>query len=420
MKEGYIDFAANPRLISKEHLEEWSVKAKPTKDDIVLSRRCNPGATAYVPGGVEFALGQNLVLLRSSGEDVFPPFLRWLVQGPEWWAEIDKYLNVGSVFDSLRCADIPNFEFLFPPLPEQKAIAHILGSLDDKIELNRRMNATLEGLAQALFQSWFVDFDPVVDNALAADNPIPDELTDRAALRRQALDNGTANREAAQHFPASFQLTEELGWIPEGWEVQEIRNRAETIQYGLTQSASDEECGPKFLRITDIRGGEIKWDQVPYCEVSQEEFEKYRINEGDIFVARTGASTGENVYVTNPLDSVFASYLVRLTFEDKAIGRLVGMFMRSGKYFEFIEGILSGSAQPNASAQALASAQMAFPQQEAANIFYDKITVYDKRRAMNESEIRTLTKLRDTLLPQLISGELRIPDAAKLAEAALA
>ena len=73
-----------------------------------------------------------------------------------------------------------------PPLPEQRAIAHILGTLDDKIELNRRMNETLEGMARAVFKSWFVDFDPVIDNALAAGNPIPDRFRDRAAQRREA------------------------------------------------------------------------------------------------------------------------------------------------------------------------------------------------------------------------------------------
>ena len=85
------------------------------------------------------------------------------------------------------------------------------------------MNVTLEGMAQALFKSWFVDFDPVIDNALAAGNPIPAELADRAEVRRAALADGTANRKAAKPFPAAFQQTEELGWIPEGWEANEIR-----------------------------------------------------------------------------------------------------------------------------------------------------------------------------------------------------
>src|SRR5206468_7739639 len=122
-----------------------------------LSRRCNPGETAVVPAGLECALGQNLVLLRADAAKMFPPFLRWLVRGVEWWEQIGKFLNVGAVFDSLKCADIPNFRLRIPPLSEQRAIASVLGALDDKIELNRRMNETLEALAQSLFKSWFLD-----------------------------------------------------------------------------------------------------------------------------------------------------------------------------------------------------------------------------------------------------------------------
>jgi restriction endonuclease S subunit len=160
LQGGRIDLAG-VRLITPEHFLEWTRKAKPTVYDVVLSRRCNPGETAYVSSELEFALGQNLVLLRSDGTKIYPPFLRWLVRSPEWWEQIDKFINVGAVFDSLKCADIPNFELHIPPLPEQHAIAGILGSLDDKIELNRRMNWTLESMARAVFRQWFVENEDV-------------------------------------------------------------------------------------------------------------------------------------------------------------------------------------------------------------------------------------------------------------------
>ncbi len=159
LKEGRI-VLNDVRRISAEHFTEWTRKAKPQHHDVILSRRCNPGETAYVPAGLECALGQNLVLLRANGKKLFPPFLRWLVRGTDWWEQVGTFINVGAVFDSLKCADIPNFRMPLPPLAEQKAIAAVLGALDDKIELNRRMNATLEAMARALFQSWFIDFDP--------------------------------------------------------------------------------------------------------------------------------------------------------------------------------------------------------------------------------------------------------------------
>ena len=101
---------SRPRIFVNGH-----GKPTPRPFDVVLSRRCNPGDTGFVsPGYVEFALGQNLVLLRSDGQRVLQPFLRWLVRGPEWWHQVDKYINVGAVFDSLKCADIPGFRLPIP------------------------------------------------------------------------------------------------------------------------------------------------------------------------------------------------------------------------------------------------------------------------------------------------------------------
>jgi len=160
IKNGRIDLT-DVRLISRGHYIAWTQKTKPQGWDVILSRRCNPGETAVVPPDLECALGQNSVLLRGDGDNVYPPFLRWLLRSPAWWDQVRTFINVGAVFESLKYADIPNFRLPIPPMPEQQAIACILGVLDDKIELNRRMNRTLEAMARALFKSWFVDFDPV-------------------------------------------------------------------------------------------------------------------------------------------------------------------------------------------------------------------------------------------------------------------
>src|SRR5262249_26279501 len=158
--------------------------------------------------------------------------------------------------------------------------------LDDKIELNRRMNETLEALTHSLFKSWFVD----------------------------------ATKSA----------------LPNSWHETTIRELASNIQYGLTQSASTEPVGPRFLRITDIQGGRVDWGLVPFCKVSHEERKRYRLKPSDVLVARTGASTGENIYLSVVPDAVFASYLVRFQFPDPAMARYVGAFMRTPAYFDFV------------------------------------------------------------------------------------
>ena len=141
LKEGHI-IINGARLINEKDFHQWRRKAKPAPNDVILSRRCNPGETAYVPEGLDIALGQNLVLLRSDGEKLYPPFLRWVVQGVSWWNQIGKFINVGAVFDSLKCADIPNLEVKLPPMESQKNITEIL-KIEKELE---RLNNSIDYL----------------------------------------------------------------------------------------------------------------------------------------------------------------------------------------------------------------------------------------------------------------------------------
>jgi len=185
------------------------------------------GILSECEGYQQYLLSTNTMRLSVDSAKADPLFVYYFFTTPTT-VNLIHALNSKSVQPVFNFTTLKRFQIELPPLSEQKTIAHILGTLDDKIELNRRMNATLEGMAQALFKSWFVDFDPVIDNALAAGNPIPDELAPRAEVRKQVLANGTTQQGATDHptlsdpqslFPAAFQFTEELGWIPEGWEA---------------------------------------------------------------------------------------------------------------------------------------------------------------------------------------------------------
>jgi type I restriction enzyme S subunit len=215
MNNGRIDFDANPRLISEEDFIHWTRKANPMYGDVILSRRCNSGETVYVPKNSKFALGQNLVLLRPTGDRIHPEYLRWVVHGREWWNEVAKYLNPGAIFESLKCADIPKFKIPEPPKGVQIKIAETLSAISDKIELNQRKNQTLEQMAQALFKSWFVDFDPVIDNALATGTKIsdfPEALQLRAEQRKHAQqlpDFKSLPDDIRNLFPSEFEQTDE-------------------------------------------------------------------------------------------------------------------------------------------------------------------------------------------------------------------
>ncbi|MEI8341736.1 MAG: restriction endonuclease subunit S, partial [Verrucomicrobiota bacterium] len=203
LKNGHISLDG-VRRISRDDYFKWTKKLKPQANDVIVVRRCNSGDSAHVPTGLECAIGQNLIILRADGKTVLPEFLRWLINGPDWWDQVLKYINVGAVFDSLRCRDIPNFELTVPPLEHQREISSVLAALDDRITLLRETNTTLEAIAQALFKSWFVDFDPV-------------------RAKQEGREPEGMDADTAALFPDSFEESE-LGLVPKGWRVTTLAN----------------------------------------------------------------------------------------------------------------------------------------------------------------------------------------------------
>ncbi|PWU08804.1 MAG: restriction endonuclease subunit S [Verrucomicrobia bacterium] len=359
LKEGRIDLS-DVRRISRRHLDEWTRRAKPQVNDVILSRRCNPGETAWVPPGLECALGQNLVLLRSAGSQVFPPFLRWLVRSPAWWEQVARFINVGAVFDSLKCADIPNFELPLPPVPQQRAIASILGALDDKIELNRRMNETLEGIAQVLFKSWFVD----------------------------AIENG----------------------LPEGWRESTIgeevcvmggstpsTSRAEFWEGGAHHWATPKDLAPLTSpvllsterRITDAGIQQISSGLLPVGTVLLSS----RAPIGYLSIAEVPVAVNQG-FIAMVCNKDLPNHFVRLW---------------TSHNMELIRSNANGTTFMEISKSNFRPLPVAVPPKPLLDGFSDQMQPLHQRIVSNVKESQQLATIRDTLLPKLLSGELRVP-----------
>jgi type I restriction enzyme S subunit len=395
LKQGRLALA-EARRISPEHFADWTRKAKPQHHDVILSRRCNPGETAFVPAGLECALGQNLVLLRSDGTKVFPPFLRWLLNGPDWWEQVGTFINVGAIFNSLKCADIPNFKMPLPPVAEQKAIAAVLGALDDKIELNRRMNATLEAMARSLFQSWFVDFDPVRAN-----------LDGRQPA---GLDTATAAL-----FPSTFQDSP-LGHIPEGWKVKTIEELSERVAMGpfgsdIKVSTFVPEGIPvvsgQHLRGTLLEDSEFNFVSVEHAD----RLKRSNVQPGDVIFTHAG-SIGQVAYI--PETSRYKRYIVsQRQFYMRCNRSLVSPFYITS-YFKTPEGQhrllanTSSTGVPSISQPVtyLRQLKMVVPPASLLAVFNATVSAIHLKMADNDHQSRTLATLRDSLLPKLLSGEL--------------
>ncbi|HDL16303.1 MAG TPA: restriction endonuclease subunit S, partial [Rhizobiales bacterium] len=373
---------------------------------VVLSRRCNPGETAVAPSNLEYALGQNLVLLRADGTRIYPAFLRWLVRGPEWWRQISKFINAGAVFDSLKCGDIPNFELRIPPLPEQRAIAHVLGTLDDKIELNRRMSETLETMARALFKSWFVDFDPV--RAKCRGEPAC------SPQFGQVPQSGQAHRPAPtkwpQHildlFPDRF-VDSELGEIPEGWEVKMIGDVAEHPRRSIRPESM--ETNAPYIALEHMPKRHIAlpdWGTTKGLQSNKFEFRKGEILFGKLrpYFHKVGVA---------PLNGVCSTDIVVVTPRSEHWFGFVLGHLSSSEFVEYTNAGSTGTKMPRTSWREMARYEVVVPQEDVARAFNEQIQLSVGRIIKSIHESCALAALRDTLLPKLISGELCVKDAEK-------
>jgi len=315
---------------------------------------------------------------------------------------------------NLSAFQIESIDIPFPPLAEQKAIAHILGSLDDKIELNRRMNATLEGMAQALFKSWFVDFDPVIDNALAAGNPIPEELAKRVDVRRQALADGAANREAAKQFPAAFQLTEEMGWIPEGWETGKINNLAELNSESWSNRSHPEHI--KYVDLANTKNGRIN-EVFPYDYSDAPSRARRVLREDDTIIGTVRPGNRSFAYIhEGGLTGSTGFAVLRPKRTNSRI--FIYLCLTQDKVIENFAHLADGGAYPAIRPEVVGNREIVIFDSDLMSFFDQQCYPLIAKIGRHQQETESLAKLRDTLLPKLISGEIRIPEVEKLTKEA--
>ena len=319
-----------------------------------------------------------------------PRFLYYLLHSLDL-----AHFNDKSGVPGLNRNDLHEIEIVHPPIEDQRAIAHVLGALDDKIEANRTLNETLEATCQTLFRSWFIDFDPVVAKS---EGRRPAHLTyDVAAL-----------------FPDRFEDSP-LGPVPESWRVTHLSSLC-TTQYGYTASASLAPVGPHLLRVTDMNKKPwIEWATVPFCAIDATALEKYRLAPGDILVSRM-ADPGKAAIIETPHpDAVFASYLVRLSVE-AALSYFVYYFLRSPAYLAYAEGAAGGTVQKNMNAKVITAAPLVLPGHHVTVAFHRCVSPLRDRIQHALEENTTLAALRDLLLPRLLSGEVRVRQAEQLVE----
>ena len=246
--------------------------------------------------------------------------------------------------------------------------------------------------------------------------PLPDQQRIVALLDDAFAGLATAKANAErnlQHARAVFESHLECVFSQRGesWTEQRLGDLSR-INYGYTESASDEKVGPHFLRITDIQENGVDWDSVPYCRIDAKAIPKYKLIDGDIVFARTGASTGKSYLVTNPPESVFASYLIRLQVSRKELlPQFLNLYFQSPLYWAAVRAGVSGSAQGGFNASKLGELVIPYPKSSEEQLsVVDHLNELAKETQhltqLYERKLAALEELKQSLLQQAFNGEL--------------
>ena len=370
-------------------------KSRLTPGDVVIVRTGKPGACSVVPEWMADGNCSDLVIVRC-GKELNNHFLAYYVNTVAS-GHVAAHL-VGAVQQHFNVGSARTLRLNLPPLVEQKAIAMALGALDDKIELNRRMNATLEAMARALFQSWFVDFDPV---RAKLDARPPAGL----ALATAAL------------FPTTFQDSE-LGHIPTGWKVKAIEELAERVAMGPFGSDIKVSTfvpeGIPVISGQHLRGTLL--DDSEFNFVTREHADRLKrsnVQRGDVIFTHAG-SIGQVAYI--PETSRYERYIVsQRQFYMRCNRALMSPFYITS-YFKTHDGQhrllanTSSTGVPSISQPVtyLRQLKMVVPPPALLKIFDETVGKIHFKMADNDHQSRTLATLRDTLLPKLLSGEVTV------------
>jgi type I restriction enzyme, S subunit len=395
LDDGRLDLS-RAEHVSEDDFAVWTRRVAPRSGDVVFSYETKIGAAAVIPDDLRCCLGRRMGLVRPDPARLDARFFLYQYLGPEFQSLLRSRTIHGSTVDRISIKEFPDFEIRLPPLSVQKNITRILGSLDDKIELNRRMNDTLEAMARSIFQSWFVDFDPV--RARANGEP-PESICQRLGLTPELL----------AQFPNAFDESS-LEVLPSGWQISSIGALADIVG-GSTPNTKESKywdgghhawATPKDLsrlstpvlldterRVTDAGLAEIGSGLLAPGTVLMSS----RAPIGYRAINELPVAINQGFIAMKPVNGVSRYFLLYWT--EWALQEIVSRANGS----TFLE-ISKSSFRPIAVVR---------PPDAVFAAFDQIVQPLYQRMVANEREALLLTEQRDALLPELLTGRTTVP-----------
>jgi type I restriction enzyme S subunit len=341
----------------------------------------------------EWVVSTGFAVLRPRKECIEPRYLYACVYDRAFTQFLVRR-EKGAAYPAVLPEDIADAVIKLPPLPEQRAIAHLLGTLDDKIELNRRMSETLEAMARALFKAWFVDFEPV----------------------RAKMEGRWQRGQSLPGLPAHLydlfpdRLTDsELGEIPEGWEVATLADFAT-----LNPEVWTQETRPARINYVDLSN--TKWGRIEAVtshEATSAPSRAQRVlRPGDTIVGTVRPGNGSYALIFEHGLTGSTGFAV-LRPRTAHYTEFVYLAATAPENIETLAHLADGAAYPAVRPQVIVATPVVRPPDEVLVWFSQATGPMLARISQSERESRTLAALRDALLPKLISGELRVKDAER-------
>jgi type I restriction enzyme, S subunit len=387
LRDGRVDFAncdrINDRALARVR------KGKGRSGDIVFTHRATVGRIARIGlNDPPFVANPGVTVWRSNAPDVLDPvYLYFFMQTSAFMDQVWAEAGNTDTFPYVSLTQQRGLKISMPCIGRQRAIAYILGTLDDKIELNRRMNETLEAIARALFKSWLVDFDPVGAKAEGRDPGLPKHIADL--------------------FPDHFEDSE-LGEIPVGWAVGCLGDVAEHPRRGVQPHRIDpntpyialEHMPKRCIALSD-------WGTAEGLESNKFEFKTGEILFGKLrpYFHKVGVA---------PVDGVCSTDIVIVAPRSEDWFGFVLGNVSSDAFVEYTNAGSTGTKMPRTSWGDMARYAIAVPPEPVAAALTDQLRPLVDRVISGIHESRTLAALRDALLPELISGELPVKDAERV------